>query len=126
MKNTLTDLRNHLFETIEALKDEENPMPVDRARAISDAAGKIIESGKVELQCLDLLGDRQASKFFDTPRAIAPRNNARHAVPSPPFPPTPRMAELSARNHDQIRQNFHQTAKGCRMDSLAPHLQGGT
>jgi len=49
MNNKLSDLRNHLYETIERLKDDENPMAVDRARAISEAAGKIIESGKIEL-----------------------------------------------------------------------------
>lgn len=75
MKNTLSDLRNHLFETIEALKDEDNPMPVERARAISDAAGKVIESGKLELQCLDLLNDRSASKFFDSPLPALPGNS---------------------------------------------------
>jgi hypothetical protein len=65
MKNRLSDLRNHLFETIEGLKD--NSMPVDRARAISDAAGKIIDSGKMELEFVKFVGDREASKFFDTP-----------------------------------------------------------
>lgn len=75
MKNTLTDLRNHLFETIEALKDEDQPMPVERARAISEAAGKVIESGKLELQCLEQLGDRSASKFFDTPLLALPGNH---------------------------------------------------
>lgn len=75
MKNTLTDLRNHLFETIEALKDEDHPMPVERARAISEAAGKVIESGKLELQCLEQLGDRSASKFFDTPLLALPGNS---------------------------------------------------
>lgn len=70
MKNKLSDLRNHLFETIEGLKD--NTLPVDRARAISDAAGRIIESGKMELQFLDLVGDREASRFFDPPALALP------------------------------------------------------
>lgn len=76
MKNRLSDLRNHLFETIEALKDDGNPMPVDRARAISEVAGKLIESGKMELQYLDLLGNRDASKFFDTPPLALSGNRA--------------------------------------------------
>lgn len=74
MKNKLSDLRNHLFETIEALKDETSPMPVERAHAISEAAGKLIESGKMELKYLDLLGNRDASKFFDTPLLPLPGN----------------------------------------------------
>ncbi len=72
MNNKLSDLRNHLYETIERLKDDENPMAVDRARAISEAAGKIIESGKIELQYLDLIGAREPSKFFDTPVLTLP------------------------------------------------------
>jgi hypothetical protein len=67
MKNKLSDLRNHLFETIESLKDAKDPMPVNRAHAISEAAGRLIDSGKMELQYLKLMGDREASKFFDTP-----------------------------------------------------------
>lgn len=74
MKNRLSDLRNHLFETIEGLKD--NSIPVDRARAISDAAGKIIESGKMELEFVKFVGDREASKFFDTPALALPGNTA--------------------------------------------------
>ena len=70
MKNRLSDLRNHLFETIEGLKD--NSIPVDRARAISDAAGKIIESGKMELRFLEIVGERDASRFFDTPILALP------------------------------------------------------
>lgn len=72
MKNRLSDLRNHLFETIEGLKD--NTIPVDRARAISDAAGKIIDSGKMEIELVKFVGDREASKFFDTPLLALPGN----------------------------------------------------
>jgi succinyl-CoA synthetase alpha subunit len=52
-------LRNHLFETLEALKDRENPMDVDLAHAISSVAGKIIESAKIEtdrIRALDAAG----------------------------------------------------------------------
>ncbi len=78
MKNKLTDLRNHLFETIEALKDKDDPMPVERARAISEAAGKLIESGKVELQLLELVGEHDPTPFFDTSLLALPPS-CRHA-----------------------------------------------
>ena len=55
-KNKLSDLRNHLFETIEALKDKETPMETERARAISDIAHAIINSAKVELRAAELMG----------------------------------------------------------------------
>lgn len=36
MKNKMSDLRNHLFVTIESLLDDDNPMELERARAVSD------------------------------------------------------------------------------------------
>jgi hypothetical protein len=64
-KNKLSDLRNHLFETIEQLKDEEKPMEIDRARAISDVASVIINSAKVELRAIELAGADVASEFLE-------------------------------------------------------------
>ena len=56
MKNKITDLRDHLFETLEALKDKENPMEIERARAISDVAQTIINSAKVEVEFMKTSG----------------------------------------------------------------------
>jgi hypothetical protein len=47
MRNKIDDLRNHLFETLEALKDDEKPMDLDRARAVAEVAKVIVESAKV-------------------------------------------------------------------------------
>ncbi|WP_346839781.1 hypothetical protein [Microbulbifer sp. SAOS-129_SWC] len=56
MKNKIEDLRNHLFATLEALQDEENPMDLDRAKAISDTAQTIINSAKVEVDFIKATG----------------------------------------------------------------------
>lgn len=64
MKNTITDLRNHLFETIESLKDEDSPMDIQRAKAISDVAQVVINSAKVELQFMELVGEEKNNGFF--------------------------------------------------------------
>jgi hypothetical protein len=56
MKNKIEDLRNHLFATIESLMDEENPMDLDRAKAISDVAQTIINSAKVEVEFINKVG----------------------------------------------------------------------
>lgn len=56
MKNKIEDLRNHLFATIEALSDEEKPMDIERAKAISDVAQTIINSAKVEVDFLNKVG----------------------------------------------------------------------
>lgn len=56
MKNRIVDLRNHLFETLEALKDEDKPMEIDRARAIADVARVIVDSAKVEVAFVEATG----------------------------------------------------------------------
>jgi hypothetical protein len=49
-KNKITDLRDHLFECIELLKDEENKsMTVDKAKAIADISQVIINTAKLEI-----------------------------------------------------------------------------
>lgn len=65
MKNKISDLRNHLFETIEALKDEDKPMDLDRARTISGVAQTIINSAKVEIEFLEVTGSIESTEFFD-------------------------------------------------------------
>lgn len=63
-KNKIEDLRNHLFETLEALKDEEKPMELDRARAIADVAKVIVESAKVEVNFLKVTGALRSTNFL--------------------------------------------------------------
>jgi len=58
MQNKIDDLRNHLFATLEALRDKESPMDIERAKAISNIANSIIESAKVEVKYLDLIGGK--------------------------------------------------------------------
>lgn len=48
-RNKINDLRNHLFEVIEMLKDEEpNSMTIDKAETIAQVAQVIINTGKLE------------------------------------------------------------------------------
>lgn len=58
MKNKIEDLRNHLFDTIEALKDAEDPTAVtreiDRARAIVGVAQVLVDTAKAENTFLEL------------------------------------------------------------------------
>lgn len=63
-RNKVTDLRNHLFETLEALKDEQQPLDVARAKAICDVAQTIINSAKVEVDAMKVLCSDQSSDFF--------------------------------------------------------------
>lgn len=66
-KNKLSDLRNHLFETLEALKDKDNPMEIERARTVSLVAQTIINSAKVEIDFLEAVGSAEGGEFFEQP-----------------------------------------------------------
>jgi len=66
-KNKINDLRNHLFETIEALKDPDKPMDLARAKAISDVAQTIINSAKVEVDLVKAVSGKPGSSFFEMP-----------------------------------------------------------
>lgn len=65
MKNKLSDLRDHLFETLEQLKDADNPMDLDRAKAVSEVAQTIINSAKVEVDFLRVTGQSRGSGFLE-------------------------------------------------------------
>jgi hypothetical protein len=69
-KTTLNDLRNHLFLTLEALGDPDKKMDpeqlkqqIERAKAISQVSGVIIETAKLELKAHELAG-QEISGFF--------------------------------------------------------------
>ncbi len=68
MKNTMTDLRNHLFEVMEALKDEEKPMELARAKAVCDVAQVLVQSAKVEVDFLNAIDSSEATEFSDMQR----------------------------------------------------------
>lgn len=56
MPKTLDDLREHLFATLDALRDKDNPMEVDRAKAISLVAAAVIDSAKAEVAYVKATG----------------------------------------------------------------------
>lgn len=61
-KDKIQDLRHHLFETIEMLKDGD--MEIDKARAISEVAQVIINSAKVEVQFIKEMGSNRHTGFI--------------------------------------------------------------
>lgn len=46
--STMTDLRNHLLETFDDVRN--NAVPLDKAKEISSLAGKVINSAKVQVE----------------------------------------------------------------------------
>ncbi len=67
-KNKITDLRDHLFATLEALRDDDKPMDLDRARAVAEVARVVIDSAKVEVDMLKVTGEISGTGFI--PAAI--------------------------------------------------------
>lgn len=61
--NDITALRTHLFDTLAALQDKNNPMDIDRAKAINETAQVIINSAKVEVDYARVTG-KGAGRFL--------------------------------------------------------------
>ena len=57
-KNTMNDLRDHLFEVIERLKDPDprTPMDVETAKTIVETANTLIDSQKVQNDFIRAIG----------------------------------------------------------------------
>ncbi len=68
MKNKITDLRNHLFATLESLRDTEKPMDLDRAKAIAEVSQTIINSAKVEVEFMKQTGSTGSGFIPDQER----------------------------------------------------------
>lgn len=63
MKNKLGDLNNHLFAQLERLSDEDLKgeqlqEEIDRTKAVTTVASKIIENGSLMLDAKKLVDDR--------------------------------------------------------------------
>lgn len=88
-KNKISDLRDHLFETLEALKDDDKPMDLARAHAISEIAQTIINSAKVEVDLVKAVrGDiSPGSVFFE----VQEESRVLPAM-GPAAPPTRRLS----------------------------------
>ena len=54
-------LRQTLMETLAALSDRQNPMEVDRARAIAEVANVLVSTAKVECDYLRLTGQDRSN-----------------------------------------------------------------
>jgi hypothetical protein len=75
-RNRMSDLRNHLFETLEELKDKDKPMDLARAKTISDVAQTIINSAKVEVDLMKTMGASDSGEFFESRHRESPEIGA--------------------------------------------------
>jgi hypothetical protein len=62
----INQLRDHLMQTLAALRDRENPMEPDRARAVAQVASVLVDTAKVEVDYLKATG-QDKSAFLEEP-----------------------------------------------------------
>jgi hypothetical protein len=67
MRNKITDLRNHLFEQIEKIKDctpEELKDELEKGKAITELARVIVDSAKAEVDYIKVTGIETPGGFI--------------------------------------------------------------
>ena len=69
--STMADLRATLMGTLNDLRDRENPMDVDRAKAVAQIAGVLVETAKVEVDYLKATGGNN-SDFIEPKQELPP------------------------------------------------------
>ena len=83
---TIADLRGHLFAALRGLTDKDAPMDIERAKAVSDIAQTIINSVKVEVDHLKIVGGSGSGFIPD-----------QTAMPPPPVPGQPSLPSGTTR-----------------------------
>ena len=61
-------LREHLMGTLASLRDRDNPMEPDRARAVAQVAGVLVDTARVEVDSIKATG-QDVSNFIDGMKA---------------------------------------------------------
>lgn len=72
MKNKIEDLRNHLFATLEDLRDKTKPMDIARAQAIANVGAVIVNSARAEMQFMKLTGSKGSGFIPEQPKLLPP------------------------------------------------------
>ena len=63
MPDDIIALRSELFATLRALRNPENPLDVDTARAVVEVGKAIIDSARVEVEMTRITGQQSGSGF---------------------------------------------------------------
>lgn len=82
MKNTLSDLNDHLFMCLERLNDEslspeELEKEVARCDAVTKIAGTIVTTASVQLRAYEYVNNCSASPYREIPATILGDKNAK-------------------------------------------------
>jgi len=84
----INELRQHLLDTLADLRNTQNPMEPDRARAVAQVAGVLVDSARVEVDYIKATGQDVAA-FLERPAAL----------PSPSDTPTAHNPFPVSRRH---------------------------
>lgn len=74
----ITQLRDHLMQTLASLRDRQNPMEPDRARAIGQVASVLIDSAKVEVEYIRATGSDRSDFLEPAPTNPVLTTNGAH------------------------------------------------
>ena len=68
----INELRAHLFTALNGLADKENPLDIERAKAIAEVSQTIINSAKVEVEYFKSVGGTVNSEFIQGKSELPP------------------------------------------------------
>jgi len=77
MPQDILQLRSHLFATLADLRDREKPVDMDRVHAITEVAGVMLESAKIEVSFLKVTGALKSTDFLPDGDEEQPRAEKR-------------------------------------------------
>jgi hypothetical protein len=86
-KKHISDVREALFKVLDGLTNTDNPMDIERARAVNETAQVIINSAKVEVDFLKVVhGDGEVPFITGaTEEEPVPQQTALPSAPSDPL-----------------------------------------
>lgn len=87
----ITQLREQLLSTLSALRDRENPMEPDRARAVAQVASVLVDTAKVEVDYIKATG-AERSHFLEPEVRLPVLTNGATPSAHNPFPGATRQA----------------------------------
>jgi hypothetical protein len=62
VSNTISDLRKHLFDAIEGVRN--GTMDTDKAKTVAELAKVVVDSAKVEVDFMKVRGDSSSQRTF--------------------------------------------------------------
>lgn len=85
MSPNINELREHLMGTLASLRDRDNPMEPDRARAVAQVASVLVDTARVEVDYIKAT-DRQESVFLSGPQVERIEHDDDEPSAHNPFP----------------------------------------